>query len=133
MKIVIYGEPVPKGRPRMTRSGRTYTPAKTRAYENAIRDAWKTQSCEKLDGALKVRVEAYMSIPISKSKSTKMAMLEGRIKYTKRPDLDNIIKVLDALNGCAFDDDAQIVEIEAHKMYSDRPRLVIHIERLEDG
>lgn len=33
LTIVIDGVPVPKGRPRFTKAGVAYTPAKTRAYE----------------------------------------------------------------------------------------------------
>ena len=35
--------------------------------------------------------------------------------------------VLDALNGIAFDDDKQVVELRAKKMYSDRPRVVVKL------
>jgi len=44
--FAIPGKPVPKGRPRVTRSGRVYTPKATRDYESLVRvDAM----CEALD------------------------------------------------------------------------------------
>ena len=37
---------------------------------------------------------------------------------TVKPDVDNFLKAsLDALNGIAYDDDAQIIEINASKKY----------------
>lgn len=45
-----------------------------------------------------------------------------------KPDLDNYIKsVLDGLNGLAFEDDNQIIRIDAIKLYSDHPRTEILI------
>mgnify|MGYP001592175909 FL=1 len=48
-----------------------------------------------------------------------------------RPDLDNHIKeLLDALNGLAYHDDAQIVEIFARKRYGSPSGVTITIEDL---
>ena len=126
MKIIVTGQPVPKGRPRLS-NGHTYTPPKTRQYEKRIKQAWKEQSGEHLNGPLKLILTAYFSIPASKSQTIKEKMAVGEILPTKRPDLDNIIKVIDALNGLAFDDDCQIVEVTARKLYSHEPRLEIEI------
>ncbi len=44
-------------------------------------------------------------------------------------DLDNTLKALDVLHGIAFADDAQIVEIHAHRLDDkERPRMVVEIE-----
>lgn len=130
MIIVIPGEPVPKGRPRMTRTGHTYTPARTRQYEKVIADAWRTQSGEHLTGAIRAEILAYFKIPTSQKKAVQKNMEAGLIRPTKRPDLDNIIKTLDALNGLAYDDDAQIVDIKAVKFYDTEPRLEITLEEI---
>ena len=46
-------------------------------------------------------------------------MLNGRIRPTKKPDTDNIIKIIcDALNGLAYKDDAQIVSNSTEKRYA---------------
>ncbi len=61
-------------------------------------------------------------------------MLEGKIRPTKKPDIDNILKsVFDSLNQVAFYDDTQIIEIQASKYYSDISRIEIQIERVENG
>ena len=50
----------------------------------------------------------------------------------KHKDLDNIIKiVMDALNGICFNDDKQIVCIEAYKLYTqDLPRVEVSFEQI---
>ncbi|MFL8231041.1 RusA family crossover junction endodeoxyribonuclease, partial [Clostridioides difficile] len=55
--------------------------------------------------------------------------VEGLIRPNKKPDLDNIIKsVADSLNGIAYKDDSQIVEVVSKKYYSDRPRVEVELE-----
>jgi Holliday junction resolvase RusA-like endonuclease len=43
LEFVIAGEPVGKARPRFTRSGHTYTPAKTVNYENLVKLSFTDQ------------------------------------------------------------------------------------------
>lgn len=51
--------------------------------------------------------------------SSTKKILRGRYKNT-RPDLDNLLKPLkDALSGVFFEDDSQIVSIEATKIYGE--------------
>jgi Holliday junction resolvase RusA-like endonuclease len=133
VRIELAGEPKGKGRPRFRRAtGATYTPHATRQYEAALR--YTAQAAMRgrppLDGALRVRVEACMSVPASWSKKRRAAALAGHIRPTVRPDLDNLAKALDACNGVVFGDDRQIVEAHIAKVYSDRPRLVIVCEPL---
>jgi Holliday junction resolvase RusA-like endonuclease len=59
-------------------------------------------------------------------------MLENIIRPTKKPDADNIAKIVcDALNGIAFLDDKQIVDARITKWYSDTPRIEIIIQEIE--
>lgn len=46
---------------------------------------------------------------------------------TSKPDPDNIMKGLDALNEVVFRDDKQIVDARVIKSYSERPALRIEI------
>ena len=126
--FVIPGEPVAKGRPKLSRYG-TYTPKKTKEYEEHIRREWQSNGFkEPLTGAIKVDIVFYRGIQKSGSKAVKTAKLTGRIKPTIKPDLDNYIKaVLDGLNGLAWVDDSQIVEIAATKEYSLEPETVVLI------
>jgi len=130
MTITVYGEPIGKGRPRFTKNGHIYTPARTKEYEKKIRTAFMEQTGEKLDGPIYAHLTAYMRIPESAPKKRKQDMEEGKIRPEIKPDLDNIVKCLDALNGLAFDDDKSIVAVVAEKWYSNTPRLEIVLEQL---
>ena len=116
----IPGKPIGKGRPKFSRRGayvQTYTPEKTVAYENLVQLAWIQAGHEKLNGCLKVRIDACFKIPSSVSKKKHEEMRWQY--YPHKADADNIAKsILDALNGIAFDDDAQVVELSVTKRYS---------------
>jgi Holliday junction resolvase RusA-like endonuclease len=132
MKLTIQGEPVAKGRPRVCKWG-TYTPAKTVNYETLIKEMFMVEHGEKLRGALRLFVIAYFSIPKSASKKNREKMIKWEIRPTKKPDLDNIMKIVsDALNTLAYDDDSQIVSATIKKFYSDEPRLFISVEETEE-
>ena len=62
-------------------------------------------------------------------------MITDEIKPTKKPDADNIAKaVCDALNGIAYKDDSQVVDLTVRKYYSKFPRVQVFIsEAKSDG
>lgn len=117
----VYGECVPKGRPRFTRQGRTYTPKKTHDYESEVSMMAKSAmgSSEPLETPVAVYVYVNMPVPQSYSKKRTEACLSGFEKPTKKTgDLDNQIKtVLDGMNGIVYKDDSQIVSLHATKRY----------------
>lgn len=128
-EFCILGDPQGKGRHR-TAGGHEYTPEKTVLYENLVKTEYRRQSGIRFsdDAMLDVRIFAYYSIPKSVSKKKRQAMLDRRIRPIKKPDYDNIGKVVcDALNNIAYRDDAQIVDAMVRKFYSDRPRVVVSI------
>lgn len=130
--IELAGEPKGKGRPRFTRAGIAYTPAKTRSYEGMLRLAAQVEmrSRPPLEGPLLLYVQAYVPIPGSWSSKRQRLAAAGSILPTTRPDFDNYLKTLDALNGVVWRDDAQIVEQRFAKRYSERPRLHIVVSRI---
>ena len=131
-KFVFEGEVVGKPRPRFSSRGsyaRAYTPKKCVKYERALANAFKTQGGKKICGAVKVRIDTYRALPKSRPKRIQ----SERDIY--KPDVDNISKaVLDALNGLAYEDDKQVVDLRCIK--HDRKRrkeyLVVTIERYVD-
>jgi Holliday junction resolvase RusA-like endonuclease len=134
--IELAGDPTGKGRPRFSRkSGTVYTPLKTARYEARL--AWAAQSIMKgrplLEGALSVYVRAFMPIPVSKSKKWRAAAAGGLVHPTKKPDIDNIAKMMDALNKVVWVDDCQIVALTVAKNYSDRPRIEIQISEFKEN
>jgi len=137
ISLVIPGVPAGKGRPRFARAGafvRAYTPAKTVSMENLIRltFAHKYPGRPPISGAVTVDVRAYFPIPKSVSKKLAAKMAEEKFPYTHKPDADNILKMLDALTGIAFEDDRFIYRAEVWKYYSNRPRLEIDICEMDD-
>lgn len=119
--FIIPGRPVGKGRPRFTRNGHCWTPDKTAAYERDIKlSYWSTYGHRKYeaDKALAVEIILYYPRPKNMAKYKRLMAQKGVLRPTVKPDVDNVIKaILDALNGVAFDDDRQIVQIECEKWY----------------
>lgn len=129
--FTVPGEPRGKGRPRVTRNG-TYTDSETKAYEEKIiayyRKAFGGHKWPD-NSFVAVKVVAYYPIPKRATKAQLAAMQEGKLFPSRKPDIDNVLKiVLDALNGVAYKDDSRVVRVEAEKKYSFDPRLEIHIE-----
>ncbi|GAA0081344.1 RusA family crossover junction endodeoxyribonuclease [Clostridium sp. CTA-6] len=131
MKIVIDGKPMGKQRPRFnSKTGHTYTPDKTVNYENWVKLCWQEQTKrEKLTGAIKADIKVFYPIPKATNKKKKIEMLCGVIRPTKKPDVDNIAKIiLDSLNGLAYDDDKQVITCYISKWYGENPRVEVILE-----
>lgn len=133
-KIIIEGKIKGKARPRFnTRTGHAITPKDTVQYENWVKMCYKEQQATKyLEGPLRALIVAYYKIPKSYTKKRVEAIRRGEEYPTKKPDLDNIAKiVLDSLNKIAYDDDAQIVELTVLKRYTeDVERIELELENL---
>lgn len=136
VRLTVYGEPVPKSRPRVTRN-HTYTPARTVNQEKKIAMAYKSvyRGFMFAKGVpLRLEVDFYVGVAKSDSKKLKQKKMCGDIRPTKVPDLDNEQKLVqDALNQVAFYDDSQIVESVGRKFYSDNPRTEIKIIKIGGG
>ena len=131
-QVIVPGEPKAKARPRWAKFG-MYSPKKTVEYENLIRLFFTEQNpgAKLIEGAVSMVIMAYFAIPKSTAKKTREAMLAGKIRPTKRPDTDNIIKVFsDSLNGIAYKDDSQICSVKCEKVYSPIPRVICQIEAM---
>ena len=118
MKVTfkVPGIPVGNGRPRFMKSGHTYTPQKTRDYEDKVVQCWECQSRKGFAAGVPLRgtVTAFFTVPKSTSKK-KAAALDGT-PHTKRPDADNVAKaILAALNGHAYNDDSAIAMLTVRK------------------
>lgn len=134
--IVVPGEPVGKARPRtVTVNGfvQTFTPKTTREYEAKVKRCYKSQHGQKFEKSfpLKVYIKAFCKIPKSYTKTKTEQAKTGQLRPIKKPDLDNIIKIiLDGLNGVAFEDDCQVDEIHATKKFSEEERVEIKVEEI---
>lgn len=146
----IIGEPQGKARPRFARRGKlvsTYTPSTTQKYEelirySALRVRQKNGIKKPISADISLGIRAYFKIPKTYSKKRKERCLNGEERPSKKPDSDNIAKiVLDGLNPkmkvdhvqhkaiCVHEglyrDDKQVVSLKVDKYYSDKPRVEI--------
>lgn len=134
VQFTIPGKPMGKQRPRHTKSGMVYTQKETVNYEQWVRLCYQEQVGNKtfMTYPVLVHIEAFFGMPQSTSKKQKELMLKGIVKPTKKPDVDNIIKiVLDGLNGIAYADDKQVTMVSCIKKYDEQERVQVSIVSLE--
>lgn len=117
--IVVTGKIRGKARPRVCR-GRAFTPKDTVEYEKLVRECYQKQDGRYLKGSVRALIIAYYKIPKSYSKKRVQAIREGLEKPRKKPDADNIGKIiLDSLNGIAYKDDAYVADFRVKKEYTE--------------
>jgi Holliday junction resolvase RusA-like endonuclease len=132
--FTIPGAAVPKGRPKSTKRGITYTPERTRAYEDYVRSvAAQYAPKELLKGALEMELHFFLQRPKTLPKRV--------VHSVKKPDCDNLCKALmdsleprkrpkktqNPLEGAIYENDAQIVGLLVTKEYSRSPRVEVRI------
>lgn len=107
--------PVAKGRARFMRNGHIYTPTRTTDAEGEIQRAWVERHGDlPAIGPLSLFIVAWLPMPKSVPKRRR-----EQAEPVVRPDVDNFAKtVLDALQGVAFGDDSQVVELFVRKHYA---------------
>ena len=103
------GRPFPKERPRFA-NGHAYTPTKTVTAEKAIADAYTGPL---FPAGVLLQVEFIFTLD-----GTAMTLTPIDVEKSKlRGDLDNYAKLVgDALNGVAYEDDAQVMRMIAEKL-----------------
>jgi Holliday junction resolvase RusA-like endonuclease len=129
LSIRIQGRPIPKARPRFTRSGHTYKDKRTYEQEKKIRIIAKQRMAElglerSVDN-LQAHMTFYFPMPVSWSKKKQKQRLFK--PHTIRPDLDNLVKIIDSLNGIAWEDDCQVYKLFATKLWAVAPATHILI------
>lgn len=121
--LSLPGEPVSKARARFTKYGskvHAYTPEKTRVGEDRIKGEYlrAVGSMERdTDATFRIEVDFYCGT-------------------RQRRDVDNMLKlVLDALNGIAYPDDVQVLEVSGRKHFTTKSeaRTEIVIFKLTGG
>lgn len=129
IKLVIYGEPVPQGRPRFARIGKyvhAYDPQKSKDYKQLVR-FWIAQQLKKIEGwkplenALYVDITFHLSIPASWSKKKRIEAANGLIRPVSKNagDIDNLCKcVTDGATGLLWVDDGIITDAHIRKRYT---------------
>jgi len=117
--ITIPGRPVPKARHQVRLYGGravTYTPAKTREFEKAVRAYALKQGIKKQEGDLAVIAAFYTG---------------------GQGDIDNLLKsLLDGLNGVAWEDDRQVkavvgIKLECQKGQERTEAVIMQAEKAD--
>lgn len=100
--------PKSKGRPRMTRRGRAFTPKETVEYERSIANAYVGPMFA--DGLISMKLRFTKEGTELFMEQVELDPEAPKVKGRLTGDIDNYAKsVLDALNGVAYTDDKQIV------------------------
>lgn len=140
IRFSVPGQPFGKQRPRVVNRGKfskAYTPKETISYENLVKICYQEAAKGKKfkdEDMLDVRIIAYYDIPKSTSKKMRRLMLEHKVRPTKKPDWDNIGKIIcDSLNLIAYHDDSSVVDSQVRKFYSENPRVDVVIRRIDPG
>jgi Holliday junction resolvase RusA-like endonuclease len=122
IKLYFPIEPVPKARPRVTRSGHVYTPKKTKDFEETIKSLATLQMHKYQHGALTGALRTEVSFGLKTPKKKKNSFPIGR------PDIDNLQKSLfDALNEIVWNDDSQVCACLATKFYAEKPSITVYV------
>lgn len=133
-KFTVLGEPVAKERARVV-GGRAFTPKRTKAYEEQVAWEYKKQKGKFYDKEpVKASIKLYFQPPKSISKRELAKIATGEVVYTGKKDIDNIAKsILDGLNGVAYIDDRQVVELKISKQYTlEKTRAEIELKEARE-
>lgn len=89
----------------------TYYPARYRNYLKAAKDAVKKWASENLDRPLAGPLLVSLVFYVQRPKTSKLSV--------PKPDIDNYLKsALDSLTGFVFEDDCQVVAVQAVKAWA---------------
>lgn len=118
-KFTVLGEPVAKERARVV-GGRAFTPKRTKAYEEQVAWEYKKQKGKFFENKpVKIHIAIFFAPPKSMPVKEFAKIMQGELMYTGKKDIDNIAKsILDGLNGVAYIDDKQVVQLTISKKYT---------------
>ena len=135
IEFTIYGKPIALKRHRSTRSGRMYDPSAKDKKKIWVKIAKYNRSLP-LTGEIMIQLLFVMERPKSHYRTGKFKhLLKDDIPeyHSYTPDLDNLVKmVCDVIQGKDrfIIDDSQICRIQAEKIYGEKPRTEVIIEKI---
>lgn len=130
---------MPQPRPRVVRmkngQTRAYNSEKSVVYKRIIKAAalseMNKQQLTMTDRPLAMRLTFVFTPPKSYTKKKLKAVESGELRYTKKPDLDNLAKaILDACNNTVYKDDSQIITLSINKEYGRTDHVAVEITQL---
>lgn len=129
--LSVPGAAVGKERARFSsKSGRAYTPKKTVEAEDRVVSAWEAAGSPTVgDGPLRASLVVVLRRPKAHWRADGSLSAAGiRSDWPlRKPDADNVFKlVADSLNGLAYRDDSQFVDVSVAKVWA-RPQEDEHV------
>jgi len=139
LTLEILGKPISKKRPKFARMGNFVKTYNCQESEEGLFVAKAMDQIRACDHSLPipckipVTITCYFIMPIPKGFSKKLiALIENESQqmpqHTSKPDLDNCVKFLkDCFNKVIWNDDSQIVSLDAVKMYGTTPKTILTV------
>lgn len=113
-------KPIAQQRPRLSR-GHTFNPQ----HDLKIQYSWIFKQAMRQLKLTTEPLHIVMTFAFKRVKSNK------RINMVSRPDIDNVIKFyLDSMNDIVYNDDSQIVQLSATKVYAPTSSVEITVYEL---
>lgn len=135
LKIEIPGDVQAQQRPKFSRYGNNMSvrdPKESKDYKSFVRLVASQVAPDTLiTEEIRLTIDVYRKMPkaISNSKKKLQQALNGELRPTTKPDIDNLAKgIKDGLSKVIWHDDSQVTELVARKWYSDNPRAEVTIE-----
>lgn len=137
IEFKVDGKPVPAQR--MTQRGKYVKKNAQRylAYKSAVkliaRSYMARNRLEPIQEQVRVDIDFYYQIPKSYSRKQIQAIADSDHKLRPRSqgDLDNLVKsITDGCNKICYNDDIQIAELKARKLYGDTDHVVVKIQTI---
>ena len=133
LKIEIPGDVQAQQRPKFSRFGNNVSvrdPKESKDYKSFVRLVASQVAPEVLiTEEIRLSIDVYRKIPKSFSKKKHQQAVDGELRPTTKPDIDNLAKgIKDGLSKVVWHDDSQVTELVARKWYSDNPRAEVTIE-----
>lgn len=130
MRIIIQGDPIAQKRAKFRRLGnfvQTYDPSsKDKA---SFRKQIASFNIKKMFDSPKIGFLFYFPIPKAIRKKDLVLYRSERLRYSKKPDEDNLIKFyMDAMDGLVYEGDQKVSLAFSLRIYSEHPRTEIFIQ-----
>tara|TARA_R110002051_G_scaffold58024_1_gene107046 strand:+ start:12856 stop:13311 length:456 start_codon:yes stop_codon:yes gene_type:complete len=125
VSLFVGMRPTPKSRPRFVKTGRVFTDKKTMEAEKLIGIKCKAAKSGEI---WRFPIQLSLRFHFLPPKAYRGKVPDWR---PKKPDLDNLTKLVkDACNGVLWVDDAQVVRLDASKIYSSRQGVEIYAREI---
>lgn len=131
--FTIPGDVQAQQRPKFSRFGQHVSvrdPKESKDYKAFVRlVAAEHAPGDLITEPIELKINVYRKIPKSFSKKKHNEAIEGVLRPTTKPDIDNLVKgIKDGLSKVIWHDDSQVISLVANKYYSDNPRADVIIE-----